>query len=98
MTFRTRKAALALLPATLALMMPAVFAQTAAHPHLNAIQRHPTLTGIAAAAATRHALQVAAHNRKMHGQKLDFAQRHPTMSAVGAGILVRHEVKAHTPH
>ena len=107
MTFRTRKAALALLPATLALMTPAVFAQTSTMTapgtmnhgrHLNAIQRHPMLTSIAAAAATHHALKVAARNRKMHGQKLDFAQRHPTMSALGAGAIVHHEIKAHTPH
>ena len=106
MTFRTRKAALALLPATLALITPAVFAQTGtmtapgtmSHRHLNGIQRHPMLTSIAAGVATHHALKVAARNRKMHGQKLDFAQRHPTMSALGAGAIVHHEIKAHTPH
>ena len=56
------------------------------------------MTGIAAGMATHHALKVAARNRKMHGQKLDFAQRHPTMSAIGAGALTRHEIKAHTAH
>ncbi len=98
MTIRTRKATLALLPATLALLVPATasFAQMAHRP--NMIQRHPTATGIAAGLATHHALKVAARNRKMHGQKLDFAQRHPTMSAIGAGALTRHEIKAHTAH
>ena len=96
MTIRTCKATLALLPATLALLAPAAFAQTAHHP--NFIQRHPTMTGIAAGIATHHALKVAAHNRKMHGQKLDFAQRHPTMSAIGVGAVTRHEIKAHTAH
>ena len=96
MTIRTRKATLALLPATLALLAPASFAQTAHKP--NFIQRHPTMTGIGAGIATHHALKVAARNRKMHGQKLNFAERHPTMSAIGAGALTRHEIKAHTAH
>jgi hypothetical protein len=101
MTIRTRKATLALLPAALALLAPvtASFAQMATPAHRpNIIQRHPTMTGIAAGMATHHALKVAARNRKMHGQKLDFAQRHPTMSAIGAGALTRHEIKAHTAH
>ena len=92
MTFRTRKAAFALLPATLAMLAPAAFGQ------MNTIQKHPTLTGIAAAAATHHALKVAARNRKAHGMKLNWAERHPTMSAIGAGVVVHHEIKAHTAH
>jgi hypothetical protein len=96
MTIRTRKATLALLPATLALLAPATFAQTAAHP--NVIQRHPTATGIAAGMATHHALKVAARNRKMHGQKLNFAEKHPTMAGIGAGVFTRHEIKKHTAH
>ena len=98
MTIRTRKATLALLPATLALLAPmtASFAQTAHKP--NFIQRHPTMSGIAAGVATHHALKVAARNRKLHGQKLDFAQRHPTMSGLAAGAFTRHEIKAHTAH
>ena len=96
MIIRNRKALLALLPAALTLLAPATFAQTAHHP--NFIQRHPTMTGIGAGLATHHALKVAAHNRKMHGQKLDWAQRHPTMSAIGVGAVTRHEIKAHTAH
>ena len=91
MNTRNHKALLALLPATLALAVPAVQAQN------NAIERHPTLTGAAAALATHHALKVAARNAKMHGKKLNFAERHPTMSAIGAGVLTRHEIKKHTP-
>ena len=101
MTIRTRKATLALLPATLALLTPmtAAFAQMGTPMHKpNVIQRHPTMTGIAAGMATHHALKVAARNRKMHGQKLNFAQRHPTMSAIGAGAFTRHEIKTHTAH
>jgi len=101
MTFRTRKGAFALIPATLALLAPAVFAQmapTAPAHRPNFIQRHPTMTGIGAGMATHHALKVAAHNRKMHGQKLNWAERHPTLSAIGAGAVTRHEIKAHTAH
>ena len=100
MTIRTRKAALAFIPAALALLAPASFAQTAA-PMVhkpNFIQRHPTATGVAAGVATHHALKVAARNAKMHHQKLNFAERHPTMSGLGAGLLTRHEIKAHTAH
>ena len=91
-----RKAAFALLPATLALLAPATFAQTATHPNL--IQRHPTATGIAAGLATHHALKVAARNAKLHGKHLNWAERHPTLSAIGAGAVTRHEIKAHTAH
>ena len=97
MTIRTCKAAFALLPATLALLAPATFAQTASVHH-NFIQRHPTMTGIGAGLATHHALKVAAHNAKMHGKHLNWAERHPTISALGAGALTRHEIKAHTAH
>jgi hypothetical protein len=94
MKINTPKAMLAFIPAVLALAVPAL----AQKPHLNPIQKHPTVTGMAAAAATHHALKVSARNRKAHGQKLNFAQRHPTLSAIGAGALTHHEVKAHTPH
>ena len=96
MMIRNRKAMLALLPAALTLLAPATFAQTAHHP--NFIQRHPTMTGIGAGLATHHALKVAARNRKLHHQKLDWAQRHPTLSAIGVGTVTRHEIKAHTAH
>lgn len=101
MTIRTRKATLALLPATLALLAPvtASFAQMATPMHRpNVIQRHPTLTGIGAGLATHHALKVAARNRKMHGQKLNFAQRHPTLSGIGVGAATRGVIKARTAH
>ena len=96
MTIRTRKAALAFIPAALALLAPASFAQMVHHP--NFVQRHPTATGMAAGLATHHALKVAARNAKMHHQRLNFAERHPTMSGIGAGLFTRHEIKAHTAH
>jgi hypothetical protein len=89
-----KKAILAFIPAALALAVPALAQQ----PHLNPIQKHPTLTGIAAAAATHHALKVAARNAKLHGKKLNWAERHPTMSAIGVGVVTHHEIKKHTPH
>ena len=81
----------------LAVALPAS-AQTAPPPHLNVIQRHPTMTALAAAAATHHALKVKAAHDKMMGRHLSFAERHPTMSAMGVGALTHHEIKAHTPH
>ena len=91
MTVRNYKALLALLPAILALALPAF----AGHPK-NWIQRHPTLTGIGAAVATHHALKVSARNRKLHGQHLNWAQRHPTLSAIGVGTVTHHVIKTHT--
>lgn len=96
MIIRSRKPLLALIPAALALAAPA-FAQTA-HPHLNGVQKHPTMVGVGAAIATHHALKVAAANAKRHHKHLNFAERHPTLSAIGAGVAVHHEIKAHTPH
>ncbi len=96
MTIRTSKAVLALIPAALALLAPASFAQMAHKP--NFIQRHPTATGFGAGVATHHALKVAARNAKMHGKKLNFAERHPTLSGIGAGVFTHHEIKAHTAH
>ena len=94
MMIRKPKALLAFIPAALALAVPAL----AQHPHLNTIQKHPTMTGIAAAIATHHALKVAARNAKAHGTHLNFAERHPSMAAIGAGALTHHEIKKHTPH
>ena len=69
MATRNHKAMLAFIPAALALAVPALAQQ----PHLNPIQKHPTISGLAAAAATHHALKVSARNRKANGQKLNFA-------------------------
>ncbi len=91
MTVRNHKIALALLPATLALTVPAL----AGHPH-NFIQRHPTVTGIAAGAATHHLLKVEAARDKARGKRLNFAERHPTLSGLGAGLFTHHEIKKHT--
>lgn len=92
MTLTNYKAALALLPATLALGMPAF----AGHP-TNVIERHPTATGVAAGVATHAALKARARYDKAHGRKLNFAERHPTMMGIGAGIFTHHEIKKHTP-
>ena len=99
MSIRTHKLGLALISAALTLLAASAFAQAPAPAHKpNLIQRHPTLTALAAGEATHHTLKVSARNAKMHGQKLNFAQRHPTMSALGAGVLTHHEIKAHTAH
>lgn len=99
MIIRNRKAMLALLPAALSLLAPAVSAQTGYPAHKpNIIQRHPTATGFAAGIATHSALKRSAAYKKAHGQRLNFAERHPTMSGFGVGAVTRHEIKAHTAH
>jgi len=59
----------------------------------NVLQRHPTATGVAAGAATHHALKVSARNKKARHQKLNFAERHPTITGIGAAIGTRHIAK-----
>jgi hypothetical protein len=66
--------------------------------HLNFIQRHPTMTAVAAAGVTHHMLKVKAARDKAEGKRLNWAERHPTLTAVGAGLVVHHEIKKHTPH
>src|SRR5262249_15513570 len=66
-------------------------------PHLNLVQKHPTLTAIGAGVATHQALKAAANNAKAHGKKLNWAERHPTLTAVGVGVVTHHEIKKHTP-
>ena len=89
--------ALALLFTT-ALAVPSVAhaATNTAHKK-NWVQRHPTLTGVGAGVATRHALKVSAARKKARGQKLNWAERHPTLTGIGAGTATRHVIKAHTP-
>ena len=75
----------------------ALFAAQVAVPafaQLNAAQRHPTITGIAAGEATHHALKVSARHKKARHQRLSFAERHPTLSAIGAAAGTHHLLKA----
>lgn len=62
----------------------------------NIVQRHPTMTGIAAGVATRHALKRSAERKKATGRKLNFAERHPTLTGVGAALGTRHVIKRTT--
>lgn len=59
----------------------------------NVLQRHPTATGVAAGAATHHALKVSARNKKTHHQKLNLAERHPTITGIGAALGAHHLAK-----
>ncbi len=74
-----------------------VFGQ-AAHHKLNWVQRHPTITSIAAGVAAHHALKVAAARDKARGRKLNWAERHPTLTAIGAGAATHAVIKHYTPH
>jgi hypothetical protein len=70
-----------------------VHAQAPTHttaPHApNIVQKHPTLTGVAAGVATHAALKHSAAWKKAHHQKLSWAERHPTLSGIGAGTATR---------
>src|SRR5207249_4948190 len=79
-----------------ALLSPIIRAQEAPPHKRSFIQRHPTMTGIAAGMATHHALKVSARNKKRQGKKLSWADRHPTLSAIGVGAATRHVIKKHT--
>ena len=63
----------------------------------NIVQRHPTMAGIAAGAATHHMLKLSAARKKRNHQHLNFAERHPTMSGFAAGVATHHFIK-HTTH
>lgn len=98
MTIRNRKGLLALVPAALAMAVPTLAQAPMAAHRPNIIQRHPTMTGVAAGAGVHHALKVSARNKKAHGQRLNFAERHPTLAGIGTAIGTRHEIKKHTAH
>lgn len=63
----------------------------------NFIQRHPTMTAVAAGWATHKALKAQAKRDKMAGKKLNWAERHPTMSGIGVGAVTHHVIVKHTP-
>jgi hypothetical protein len=63
------------------------------HRKKNFIQRHPTLTGVAAGVTAYKVAKKTGQNRKMHGKKLNFAQRHPVLTGVAAGAAARHYAK-----
>lgn len=80
--------------AVLTLTTSGAFAQ-ASKPH-NIIQKHPTLTGVAAGVATHSALKKSAAAKKKAHQKLNFAEKHPTLSGVAAGVATRAVIKKTT--
>ena len=93
---QTKRAAASV--AAVAAFFAAQVAAVPAFAQLNAAQRHPTLTGAAAGAATHHALKVSARHKKARHQKLNFAERHPTLSAIGAGVGTHHLLKVSAAH
>ena len=64
---------------------------------LNIVQKHPTLTGIAAGVATHAALKRSAAIKEANGQKLNFAEKHPTLTGIAAGVTTHHIIKKMTP-
>jgi len=82
------------LAAVLSSVVPVAVAAPPANTHRgNVLQRHPTATGVAAGAATHHALKASARSKKARHQKLNFAERHPTITGIGAAIGARHLAK-----
>ena len=75
----------------------AAFAQTAPAKPLNAVQKHPTMTGMAVGIGTHAALKKSAAWKKAHHQKLSFAERHPTMTGIAAAVATRSAIKHYTP-
>jgi hypothetical protein len=65
---------------------------------LNTVEKHPTMTGIAAGVATHAALKRAAANAKAHHKKLNWAERHPTLTSLGAGMATHHYLKKAAEH
>ena len=71
------------------------FGQTT-KPKPNLIQKHPTLTGVAAGVATHAALKKSAAAKKKTHQKLNFAEKHPTLTGIAAGATTRTVIKKST--
>jgi len=59
--------------------------------HRNFVQRHPILTGIAAAGAAHH----YGHKRHVAGRHRNFAERHPILTGTAAAVAVHHSSKHH---
>lgn len=97
MKIRNRITALAIVPATLALSFVGAAPAFAQHPH-NIIERHPTMTGMAAGVGTRAALKASAARKKRRGQRLNWAERHPTMTGIGTGLVTRKILKNRAAH
>ena len=86
---------------TQAAALAAAFVATSVVPafaQLNAAQRHPTVTGIAAGAATHTALKISANRKKARHQRLNWAERHPTLTGIGAAVATHHMLKKSAAH
>lgn len=84
MIFRTKKASLALIPATLA-----VFAATslAVPAQAGILNRHHKAAGLAAGLAAHHMAKHSHGNGMMH--------RHPVLTGIVAGAAANHMLKKH---
>jgi hypothetical protein len=59
--------------------------------HRNFAQRHPILTGVAAATAAHH----YGHKRRVVGRHRNFAERHPILTGAAAAAAAHHVGKHH---
>lgn len=70
----------------------------AAPPHLNIIQRHPTLSSMGAGYAAYKASKMTGQNREAMGGHKNFMQRHPILTGVAAAALTHHMIKRSIQH
>jgi flagellar motor component MotA len=84
-----------LILALLAVFVGALVTPVFAKPK-NFVQRHPTMTAMAAGVGTTMYLKHQAAWKRAHGEKLNFAERHPYMSGIGVAVVTHHIIKKST--
>ena len=62
-------------------------------PHRTFVQRHRTMTSVAAGYAAYKVAKTTGNRRAKAGGKRNFAQRHPMLTGVGAGLVTHHYIK-----
>jgi hypothetical protein len=68
-------------------------AYVAAPRQLNIVQRHPTVSSLAAGYAAYKAAKITGQNREAAGGNKNFAQRHPFLTGAAAAVLTHHVIK-----
>jgi hypothetical protein len=62
-------------------------------PHRTFVQRHRTMTSVAAGYAAYKVAKTTGNRRAAMGGKRNFAQRHPMLTGIGAGMVTHHYIK-----
>lgn len=90
-----RRAAAAMLTASLALTGTGLTPVHSQNSVRNEIAKHPTATAVVAGVATTKMLERKARWDRAHGRRLSWAERHPRLSGVAVAIVAHHEIKKH---